>query len=210
MAPLRLLCTLALAPVLPALRVEPAGSVAQLMTVTEDQEAQGPPGHIRQPKIKIGKELALHWNVTAIERGSQMALAWDHGCEYGGKAMGQCIFRRDDSRFMPGLTVKVATPLKDDALFKATVTSKALGHEWSMKLDCKVCNDKCVADFGFGPKIEVDMPPCPLPEGGFDLTLPTVNVSEIPLGVSVHSVIDSRLERADGSQVAEVIINAWV
>eukprot|EP00408_Alexandrium_pacificum_P027279 CAMPEP_0171187900 /NCGR_PEP_ID=MMETSP0790-20130122/17557_1 /TAXON_ID=2925 /ORGANISM="Alexandrium catenella, Strain OF101" /LENGTH=79 /DNA_ID=CAMNT_0011652971 /DNA_START=58 /DNA_END=294 /DNA_ORIENTATION=- len=78
MAPLRLLCTLAVAPLLSALRMERQAAVAgpegeaEVRLAAVGEESEGPAPHLRQPKIKMGRELAMHWDVSASERDSKM------------------------------------------------------------------------------------------------------------------------------------------
>eukprot|EP00413_Alexandrium_margalefii_P000595 CAMPEP_0204517416 /NCGR_PEP_ID=MMETSP0661-20131031/3653_1 /ASSEMBLY_ACC=CAM_ASM_000606 /TAXON_ID=109239 /ORGANISM="Alexandrium margalefi, Strain AMGDE01CS-322" /LENGTH=234 /DNA_ID=CAMNT_0051522811 /DNA_START=47 /DNA_END=751 /DNA_ORIENTATION=+ len=164
-----------------------------------------------EPPVRIGSDqLLVTWNVSTAEPGSGAELFFRRGCQTKEQPSGHCVLPREANHNPLGLAFRTARPLDEASRLRLSVKTSSVGLTHQLSADCAVCGALCELKMPLGPSFSMNMPPCPMPEDGFRMVMPDIDLGAVPSDVAAHGVLNLALARGSGEPVAEVRADAFL
>jgi len=157
------------------------------------------------------KSLVVRWHISDIEDGTEVNVSLGSSCRAFANATvdstGRCSLSPNLANNPPKLDFGVANPLGNDTHFQMTVSATAFMLDFHMKADCLLCGGSCTVDLPFGQDVTLNMPACPLPQAGVQMSmamLGSLDLSNIPAVLSFKAKVMVKLLRGNGDKVGKV------
>eukprot|EP00416_Gambierdiscus_australes_P027821 CAMPEP_0171060308 /NCGR_PEP_ID=MMETSP0766_2-20121228/3751_1 /TAXON_ID=439317 /ORGANISM="Gambierdiscus australes, Strain CAWD 149" /LENGTH=234 /DNA_ID=CAMNT_0011515867 /DNA_START=28 /DNA_END=732 /DNA_ORIENTATION=- len=141
-------------------------------------------------------EVVLYWRTRGLENGTKGSMKMDHGCNGTGDGGTVCAVNLRELDRPMHIRLWTARSLREgDALVVNVQAEMATGDKQELKFTCPACSFPCKIPFP-GSQVLVQMPPCPILAGVYDVSMP---LGMVPFVNTVRSITASTFAvHADG------------
>eukprot|EP00421_Protoceratium_reticulatum_P066480 CAMPEP_0168406836 /NCGR_PEP_ID=MMETSP0228-20121227/25857_1 /TAXON_ID=133427 /ORGANISM="Protoceratium reticulatum, Strain CCCM 535 (=CCMP 1889)" /LENGTH=233 /DNA_ID=CAMNT_0008420497 /DNA_START=47 /DNA_END=744 /DNA_ORIENTATION=+ len=131
-------------------------------------------GLLEKPASKR-PEVALYWRTRSLENGTKGSMKMNSGCNAtadGGTTCNVSLQDESAGEHKIHLRLRTAKSLREgDKLITNVQVQLATGDKQELKFTCPACSFPCRIPLP-GTQMQVQMPPCPILAGVYDLSMP--------------------------------------